>query len=88
MHLVGGNRIRENLRVVVKSFVLDLFLDGDMRQMTFMQSTLPDFSNSSPPPKLLGNIKQKAAQTFQEYEGGMDTLHKHVIFDIIYAAHN
>lgn len=30
MHLVGGNRIRENLRVMVRSFVLDLFIDGDI----------------------------------------------------------
>lgn len=46
MHLVGGNRIRENLQVMVRSFVLDLFIDGDIRQMTFMQSTLSDFPNS------------------------------------------
>lgn len=63
MHLVGANRIGENLQVILTSFALDLFRP---RHKTFHITSTSGFSSFSPLPKWLGNTKQKAAQTFQD----------------------
>lgn len=70
---ISSDRLKENLWVILVSFVLDHSFRQRHKTDDFsMQPILSDFSNSSPLPKLFRKIKQKVAQIFWEGEHGMN----------------